>query len=163
MDARDPGRLAREQLRGEVAERRDELRLDQLDLAEEVASQASISSGMRVAVAGRPALDHVRDVHVLAGHADSGEELVEELPRLADERVALLVLVEAGRLADEHQLGLRVADAEDDLGAALGKTAARAAGDLGRVLRRVQCPQPQLPPQQPPDAGPPKVGCSAVP
>ena len=49
------------------------------------------------------------------------EELVEELPRLADERVALLVLVEAGRLADEHQLGLRVPDAEDDLGAALGK------------------------------------------
>ena len=45
-------------------------------------------------------------------------------------------------------------DAEDDLGAALGKAAARAAGDLGRVRRLAQCPQPQLPPQQPPDAGP---------
>jgi len=42
--------------------------------------------------------------------------------------------VEAGRLADEHQLGFRVPDAEDDLGAALGKAAARATGNLGRVL-----------------------------
>ena len=71
---------------------------------------------MRVAVPGRAALDHVRDVDVLAGHADPAEQLVEELPGLADERVALLVLVEARRLADEHQVRLRVADAEDDLG-----------------------------------------------
>jgi hypothetical protein len=36
-----------------------------------------------------------------------------------DERVALLVLVEARRLPDEHQIGVRVPDAEDDLRAAL--------------------------------------------
>ena len=36
VDARDPERLAGEELRREVAERRHELRLDQLDLAEEV-------------------------------------------------------------------------------------------------------------------------------
>jgi hypothetical protein len=59
--------------------------------------------------------------------------LVEELARLADERVALLVLVEAGRLSDEHQLGFGVPDAEHDLSAALGKAAARTAGNLGRV------------------------------
>ncbi len=118
----------------------DELRLDQLDLAEEVALAGLDLVGHRVAVPGRPALDHVRDVHVLAGHADPAQELVEELARLADERVALLVLVEAGRLADEHQLGVRVPDAEDDLGAALGKAAARAAGDLGRVAASSSVP-----------------------
>jgi len=133
VDTRDPGRLAREQLRREVAERSDELRLDQLYLAEEVPFSCLDLVRHRIAVPGRPALDHVRDVHVVAGHADPTQELVQELPRLADERVALLVFVEARRLADEHQLGLRVANAEDDLGAALGETAARAAGDLGRV------------------------------
>jgi hypothetical protein len=38
--------------------------------------------------------------------------------------------VEPGRLADEHQVGVRVADAEDDLRAPLGEPALRAAGDL---------------------------------
>src|SRR5207247_2471900 len=117
----------------EVAEGPDQLRLDQLDLTEQVALAGLDLLWHRVAVPRGPALDHVRDVDVLPGHADSAEELVEELPSLADERVALLVLVEAGRLADEHQLGLGVAHAEDDLGAALGKAAARAAGNLGRV------------------------------
>ena len=112
----------------------DELRLDQLHLPEQMALAGLDLVRHGVAVSGRAALDHVCDVHVLAGHADPPEQLVEELPGLADERVALLVLVEAGRLADEHQLGLRAPHAEDDLGASLGKAAARAAGDLGRVL-----------------------------
>ena len=68
-----------------------------------------------------------------ATEPDPAEKLVEELPRLADERKALLVFVEARRLADEHQVGVRVAVAEDDLRPALGQAAARAAGDLGRV------------------------------
>jgi hypothetical protein len=49
--------------------------------------------------------------------------------------------VEAGRLADEHQLGLGVARAEHDLRAALMQPAARAAGDQplerGELLRPV--------------------------
>jgi hypothetical protein len=40
---------------------------------------------------------------VAACQTDAREQLVEQLPGLADERDALLVLVEAGRLADEHQ------------------------------------------------------------
>ena len=60
-----------------------------------------------------------------------GEQLVEELPGLADERDALLVLVEARRLADEHQVGVRVAVAEDDLRAALAEGAARAGRGFG--------------------------------
>ena len=87
----------------------------------------------RVAVPRGPALDHVRDVHVLAGHADPAQQLVEELPRLADEREALLVLVEARRLAYEHQVRVRVPDPEDDLRSALGQAAARAVRDLRGV------------------------------
>ena len=97
-----------------------------------------------------------------------GEQLVEQLPGLADEREALLVLVEAGRLADEHQLGVGVPDAEDDLRAALRERGSACSRRRARRTRRgvpdAQCPQPQLPPQQPPPtARPPKLGCSAVP
>ena len=43
------------------------------------------------------------------------EQLVEELAGLADERHALLILVETRRFADEHQVGVRAAGAEHDL------------------------------------------------
>ena len=167
VHARDPGRLAREQLGREVAERRHDLRLDQLDLAEEVALAGLDLVRSRVAVARRPALEHVGDVDVTALEPDPGEQLVEQLAGLADERVALLVLVEAGRLADEHQVGLRVADAEDDLRAALREAAARAARDLARERlelgqRLAQC-RSHRNRRSSHRRDPPKLGCSAVP
>ena len=126
MDAGDPGRLSRQQFRREVPERRDELRLDQLDLAEEVRLAGGDLVRLRVAVPGRAALEDVRDEDVGASQPDSREQLVEQLPRLPDERDALLVLVEARRLADEHEVGVRAARAEDDLRATLREGAARA-------------------------------------
>jgi hypothetical protein len=68
--------------------------------------------GLRVAVARRPRLEHVRDEDVLARQADLLEQLVEQLAGAADERQALLVLVHAGRLADEHQVRVGVARPE---------------------------------------------------
>ena len=47
---------------------------------------------------------------------------------MADEGDALLVLVEAGRLAHEHQVGIRVPDAEYDLRSGLGEAATSATG-----------------------------------
>ena len=63
-----------------------------------------------------------------ARQADLAEQRVEQPPRLADERQALLVLVGAGRLADEHQVGVRVARAEHDLGPRGGQLRALRAG-----------------------------------
>src|SRR5205085_11062396 len=132
VDARDAGRLPGEELGREVAERRDDARLDQLDLPEEVALAGLDLLRLRVAVPGRAALDHVRDVDPAPLEADPGQQPLEELPRLADERHALLVLVEAGRLADEHQVGGGIAGAEDDLRPALRQRTAGAARDGGR-------------------------------
>ena len=56
--------------------------------------------------------------------------VVEQLPRLPDERDALLVLVEPGRLADEHQVGVRAPGAEHDLCSALRERATGAARGL---------------------------------
>ena len=151
MDARDPERLAGEELRREVPERRDDLRPDQLDLPEEVPLAGLDLLGLRVAVAGRPALEHVRDVDVLARQPDPGEQLAEQLPGGADERHALLVLVESGRLADEHQVG--VGEPEPNTTCVRVFASAQRVQPATASREREQgqvSPQPQLPPQQPP-------------
>ena len=71
--ARDPERPAGEELRREVAERRDHLRLDQLDLAEEMRLAGLDLVLLRVAVARRAAFEDVRDVDVLAPQFDTRE------------------------------------------------------------------------------------------
>jgi hypothetical protein len=133
VDARDTGLLSREELRGEVAQSGDDLRLDELDLAEEMRLAGLDLVRHRIAVARWPAFQDVRHEDQVPAEPDAGEKLVEELPRLADERESLLVLVEARGLADEHQVRVRVPVPEDDLRPAFREAAARAAGDLGRV------------------------------
>ena len=63
---------------------------------------------------------------VLARHPDLLEQLGEQLARPAHERQRLLVLVHAGRLAHEHEVGVRVPRPEHDVGAGLRERAARA-------------------------------------
>jgi hypothetical protein len=133
VDLRDPGRPAREELRREVAERADQLRLDQLDLPPEVRLARFDLLRQRVPVPGRAALQDVRDVDLVAHQPDPVEQLREELARGADERHALLVLVEARCLADEHQLRRRRACAEHDLRPAACERALRAPRDVVAV------------------------------
>ena len=65
VQARDPGRrVAAQQLGGEVAERAHDPRRDQLELAEQVLLAVLDLLRQRVAVAGRPALQDVRDEDV---------------------------------------------------------------------------------------------------
>ena len=70
---------------------------------------------LRIAVPRRPALDHVGDVDLVAREAHRLDHLRQQLPGAADERNPLDVLVRAGRLADEHQVRVRIPDAEHDL------------------------------------------------
>src|SRR5205085_4579023 len=81
---------------------------------------------LRVAVAGRPAFDDVRHEHLPAVQPDLAQQLVQQLPGLAHEGQALTVLVGPRRLADEHEVRVRVAVAEHHRGAAVGQRAARA-------------------------------------
>ena len=126
---RDSRRLAGEEFRREIPERRDQGGLDQLDLSPEMRLTRLDLLRQRVTVSRRPALQYVADPHVVARHPDPFEQLDEELPGGADERNAVLVLVEARRLAHEHQLGARGAGAEHDLRAGLGQRAHFAAGN----------------------------------
>ena len=101
--------------------------MDQLDLPPEVRLARLDLVRLRIAVSGGPAFQDVRDVHVRSRQADSGQQLVEQLARGTDKRDSLLVLVEAGGFPHEHQVGVRIAGAEDDLRPAAGECALRAA------------------------------------
>jgi hypothetical protein len=88
------GLRAEEPRRRGLAERDDHLRRDEVDLAvEEGRARRRLVEGRR-AVAGRAALHHVGDVRIApAPQARGRQHAVEEFPRLADERLALLILV----------------------------------------------------------------------
>ena len=85
----------------------------------------------RIAISGRPALEHVQDVNVLALQPARFNDLVEQLPAAADERLAQSIFVGTGRFAQKAQPRFRVADAEHGLRSrARQLVATRAAGDF---------------------------------
>jgi len=131
VQPRDPGGVAAQQLRGEVAQRADHDRLDQVHLPEQVVLARGDLVRVRVAVARRAAFEHVGHKHIFPVHCELTEQRVEQLPRLSDERETHPVLVGPRRLADEHQVGVRVPGTEHDRRAGLVE---RARDALTRLL-----------------------------
>src|SRR5262245_11510862 len=83
----------------------------------------------RIAILRRPALKDIADVDVFALEVDRLNNLRQQLPRSPDERQALLVFVKPGSLADEYQIGFRIAGTENDVGARRSELAALAIAD----------------------------------
>src|SRR2546430_13566965 len=77
VQARDPGRVFPQQLGGEVAERADHVRLDQVDLAREVAAAVLDLARQWIAVTGGP---------TVVDDASSRDEVVRVLDVDAEER-----------------------------------------------------------------------------
>ena len=115
-----------QQPRRETPERADDLRLDDLDLTVQVRRARRDLVGRWVAVVGRPALDHVRDVDLLPAKADTGQQFGQELARLADEGLPLPVFVEPRSFTDEEQVGCGVPYTVDDLGPPFAQSASAA-------------------------------------
>lgn len=134
--------LAGEISDGGLAKGDNDFGADDVDLLEEEWDAGVGFVGLGGAVLRGPALDDIGDVDLFALEAHGGDHVVEELATPAYEGQALGVFVRAGALADEHELGVGVAVAEDELVAAFGELAARAVADLladklegGEVLR----------------------------
>ena len=68
-----------------------------------------------IAVPRRAALDDVGNVDLVALEANRRDDSRQQLSRAADERNPLDVFVGAWSFADEHQVSLRIADAEHNL------------------------------------------------
>ena len=89
----------------EAAERHDDRRIEDLELARQVRRARRDLVGLGIAVVGRTAFDDVRDEHVLAPPADRSEQLARAGRRRGRRTGGPAVLVEAGALADEDDLG----------------------------------------------------------
>src|SRR5690242_3237720 len=91
-------------LRGERTERDENLRPNQLDLTYQVRATGGNLFGTRVSVSGRPVLEHVDDENIFPREFDCGENLLEQLSGLTDERPPGLVFRGPRRLSDEHEV-----------------------------------------------------------
>ena len=88
---------------------------DEVNLAEKVADTGILLHVQRVAVARRAALDHIGNVYLGSVQADHGQHIVQQLAGLSHEGDALLVLVCPWPLTHQHEFGLGVPHAEDDV------------------------------------------------
>src|SRR6266498_4591131 len=107
--AERPERLLRVQhgLRRGVPHREDHLRLEEVDLAEQIGHARRDLVVLRRAILARAALDHVADEHLLALELDGAEDLGQQLPRLAHERPPRFVLRPPGPLPDHDEPRVR--------------------------------------------------------
>ena len=103
---------------------------DGRDLAVEERRAGFHLVALGLAILGRTALHHVRDVDVLALHAHRLDHLVEQLSGAPNEGLALGVFVRSRAFAHDHQLGAGIAYAEDDVLPSLVQDAARAIANV---------------------------------
>jgi len=94
--ARDRVERAQQRLGAELAERHDHLRFDDVDLLKQKRLARLDFVRLRVSVLRRTALDHVRDVDIVAREFDRFDDLRQQLTRAADEGNPLNVFVRAG-------------------------------------------------------------------
>ena len=104
-----------EGLSSPVAQGADQLRSNQLNLLQEKRLTRFHFVLLWIAIVGRPALDDVRNVDVIARETCRGEEVVQELAGCSDERFPFLIFIETRRFPDEHDTGVRIPDAEHNL------------------------------------------------
>ena len=103
---RDPRLRVEQQLRGEVPERHDHHGREEVELGLEV--RAARFRSRRAADHGSRAVGTSRrcDVDVVARQADSLDQPGEQLAGAPDERDPLAILLRAGALADEDEVGV---------------------------------------------------------
>jgi len=112
-------------LAGDGAQAADELGLDDLQLPFEEGPAIRRFVGLRRAVLGRAALQHVQDVDIFAFQRAGLDDLVQQLPGRSDERFSLPVFVGPWGFAEETQPGFRISSPKDGLGAALRQLVAQ--------------------------------------
>ena len=113
MLTRDAEILPDQRHGGDPAQTDDELRIDQGNLPIQPGTAGGHLGRLRIAVVRRPALHHVRNINPAPVEVDHLQHRVEKLPRGADKGNALQVFLLSGPLADEHEIGMLVPDAED--------------------------------------------------
>jgi len=129
---------AQQRLHRKAAHGQDHLGLQQLDLPLQEGQALRHFFRTGIAVAWRPAFQHVDDIDLgPAVETEGAQHVVQKLARRTDEGLPALVLRFARRFADDQPVRLPVPDAEHGLGPAGTQRArlARRHGSLQRVPR----------------------------
>ena len=129
-EARDALRGLQKRLRGAGPEATDHFRANRVELAKQIGRAGGDFVVLGQAIFRRPAFHDVADVDVLAAQTHRLDHLREQFSGAADERFALNIFVVPRAFTDEHELGLRIPDAEDDVRARFVQLAARAIADV---------------------------------
>ena len=93
-------------------------------------SQVRTSSGAGLRFSGGRTLDDVGDIHLIPREANRFDDLRQQLTGASHKWDPLRVFIATRGLADEHELGFRVTDPEDDLRAVRVERAAGAVAEL---------------------------------
>ena len=137
--ADDTGFAAQEEAECDFAKTDDDGRACECDLLQKPDASAEmpfVHGGG--AVAARTAFYDVCHVDMVAGDADGGERLVQQLPGGADQRAAVVILDTPGAFADDHERGIRRAGGEHGAKTAFAAKRAAAAGGDGFLQRFVR-------------------------
>ncbi len=140
-ERRDAGIVPDDRLGGGAPQADEHLGADERELGlQPVHARQDLGPVGRVVDPARPlrapleVLHGVREVGVPLPHADLGENLAQESPRRAYERLAAAVLDVAGLLADEHEARRGRPLTEDDLGRVAPEIAPAAGIRLSTLL-----------------------------
>ena len=120
---------------GDLAEQRHDLGLNQRDLLPKVREARLRLRRLRVAVSRRAALDDVGDIDVGPLEPDRVDHPRQKLAGSSDERPREPVLLRAGALADEHQIGVGIALARHGIQSAPTQPASFTVPDFGKQRR----------------------------
>lgn len=132
--------LVQKRLGRKIAQGANHAGLDHLDLFPEIRQTGIDLVRLGVSVLRRAAFDHIGDIDVFALQADAAQEIRKQFPGRANEGPVLKVFILAGRLADEHDLGIGVAFAEHDMCARLAQPTFTAVFNLFvELLERNHC------------------------
>jgi hypothetical protein len=134
-----PNRLvARKQvLCSDSADRQNDLRLQQLDLAFEILATGGSFFGFGVTIVRGPALQDIGDENAVTGLPNRSQHFVEQLAGSTNEWLAASIFFCAGRLANDQPVCIRVTDAEDRVRATLRQLAASAVANAVAQLTPV--------------------------
>ncbi len=126
----DAASRAEKSLRGTGSETDDDVRVQDINLAQKKWRASMHFVVLGPAVVRRAALDHVADIDIRAIQPHRFDHLGEKLAGTADEGQALHIFIGAGAFTNEDQSGLGATVAENELVAALMQLAAGAVADV---------------------------------
>ncbi len=107
------------------------LRFNQVPLPTQIAAATFRFIRLGITVTRRPALEDVGDKYRVPLQTNRPQHFGQQLPRLADKRFALFILMLPWRFTDDHPLGLLIARAEHGVGAGVAQTTFGTSGDFG--------------------------------